>query len=71
MNKKTILVEHYKGYDIYYSGKGGMWSNYYAIFYKGERATLLALSSPLACRNVINTYTNLNTNLNINTYETK
>lgn len=55
-HKKPQLIEHYMGYDIYYSGVGGMWSDYYTIYQHGERATQGAYYSQLACKNVINSY---------------
>jgi len=51
-----ILKEQYRGFDIYYSAIGQGWSNYFAIFKDGERATLLALHSVKACKNVIDTH---------------
>ena len=59
-SKKPKFISEYKGFDIYYAEKGSLWSDYFAIYKDGDRATQLALISEKACKNVIDTHLKFN-----------
>jgi len=62
---KLLKIENYKGFDIMLYINGGHCAEnteYHSIFKNGEQFSILALSSPKAAKNVIDTYTRNNVN---------
>jgi len=56
---KIIKIEWYKGFDIMLYINGGHCkenTEYHSIFKDGEQVSILALASPQAARNVIDTH---------------
>ena len=59
--QNETFIETYKGYDIVFYrsySPGYKETEFYRIKVNGERATWLALASPKACRNVIDSHFN-------------
>lgn len=56
LEKKRMLIETYCGYDIMRFYDGHLQQGYYYIAINRERESALALASPIAARNVINTH---------------
>lgn len=59
---KNKKVEEYRGFDIMYCVNGGRMSgertNHYVVAKELEQISILALSSPKAAQNVIDTFIN-------------